>query len=147
MTAPSPVLPRRAAAPGTLDGCPVRSGDRLVLVARHAVGAHRDAPGCPAPAPAAVARLVFGAGPHTCPGARLARTQLADLLAALAPYRPVVVVPARADRRAALPGWRTLTVRPGPAPSTPWRRMHRDEEGSTHPNGVHGGNDRNGEAP
>ncbi|MFE9389909.1 cytochrome P450 [Streptomyces sp. NPDC006784] len=133
VTAPSPVLPRRAAAPGTLGGCPVRRGDRLVLVARHAVGAHRDAPRCPAPVPAAVARLVFGAGPHTCPGARLARTQLADLLAALAPHRPVVVR-ARADRRAALPAWRTLSVRPGPAPPAP-RGRHRDEERSTHHNG------------
>ncbi|MEU3193994.1 cytochrome P450, partial [Streptomyces sp. NPDC006992] len=107
-----------------------------------------------APVPAAVARLVFGAGPHTCPGARLARTQLADLLAALAPYRPVVVR-ARPDRRAALPAWRTLTVRPGPTPVVP-RRMHRNEEGSSHRNGEYGGHgehrgsdrsDRNGEAP
>jgi cytochrome P450 len=59
-----------------------------------------------------VAQLVFGAGPHACPGARLARAQLADTLRALAPYRPVVVR-ARADRRAALPGWARLVVRAG----------------------------------
>jgi cytochrome P450 len=112
VVAPTPLLPRAAAADGVLGGCPVRRGDRLLLVARHAVGAHRDDPDADRPAPPAVARLVFGAGPHACPGARLARAQLADTLRALAPYRPVVVR-ARADRRAALPGWRSLVIRPG----------------------------------
>jgi cytochrome P450 len=108
VTAPTPLLPRVAAAPGTAGGCPVRAGDRLLLIARHAAGApHAD----PDPArPAQIAQLVFGAGPHACPGARLARTQLADLLAALAPHRPRVVR-ARADRRAALPSWRSLLIR------------------------------------
>ncbi|MEW2297965.1 cytochrome P450 [Streptomyces sp. NPDC006743] len=110
VTAPSPLLPRVAAADADLGGCPVRAGDRLVLVARHAARAHADPPDALCPAPPAVARLVFGAGPHTCPGARLAQAQLDDVLAALAAYRPVVVR-ARVDRRAALPGWRTLTVR------------------------------------
>jgi cytochrome P450 len=118
--APTPLLPRVAAAPGDLrppggapaGGCPVRAGDRLLLVARHAVGAHRTGPDPADPAPAHVAQLVFGAGPHACPGARLARAQLADLLVALARYRPVVVR-ARADRRSALPGWRSLVIRAG----------------------------------
>ncbi|MEV6975774.1 cytochrome P450 [Kitasatospora sp. NPDC093806] len=106
LTAPSPLLPRVAAADAVLAGRPVRAGDRLILVARHAAGAHRPAP---SPGPAA-AQAVFGAGPHACPGAGLARALLADLLLALAPYRPVVVR-ARVDRRAALPGWAELTVR------------------------------------
>jgi cytochrome P450 len=110
VTAASPLLPRVAAADGTAGGCPVRSGDRLLLVARHAVGAHTRDPDARCPAPPAVARLVFGAGPHTCPGAGLATALLEDLLAALAPYRPAVVR-ARVDRGAALPGWRTLTLR------------------------------------
>ncbi|HET9518211.1 MAG TPA: hypothetical protein VFO77_10830 [Actinoplanes sp.] len=110
--APTPVLPRVAAAAGELAGCPVRAGDRLLLVTRHAVDAHRAPPDPVHPAPAATAQLVFGAGGHACPGARLARAQLADVLAALAPYRPVVVR-AKVDRRAALPGWRQLTVRAG----------------------------------
>ncbi|MEU7110666.1 cytochrome P450 [Streptomyces sp. NPDC046182] len=110
VTAPSPLLPRVAAADAVLGGCPVRAGDRLVLVARHAVGADREPPDAHRPAPVAVARLVFGAGPHACPGARLALAQLDDVLAALAPYRPTVVA-SRVDRRAALPGWRRLTVR------------------------------------
>ncbi|MFD9408856.1 cytochrome P450 [Streptomyces sp. NPDC059989] len=109
VTAASPLLPRVAASEGSVGGCPVRAGDRLLLVARHAAGAHRRDPDARRPAGAGTARLVFGAGPHVCPGARLAQVQLADVLAALAPYRPVVTR-ARVDRRAALPGWRTLTV-------------------------------------
>ncbi|MFH7333823.1 cytochrome P450 [Streptomyces sp. KHY 26] len=114
VTAPSPLLPRVAAADAELDGCPVRAGDRLILVARHAVRAHDEPPDARHPAPPAVAQLVFGAGTHACPGARLARAQLDDTLAALAPHRPVVLR-ARVDRSAALPGWRSLTVRAGEA--------------------------------
>ncbi|MEU9762368.1 cytochrome P450 [Streptomyces sp. NPDC047985] len=112
VTAPSPLLPRvaAAAADATAGGCPVRAGDRLVLVARHAARAHDTPPDARRPMAPAVSQLVFGAGPHACPGARLARAQLDDVLASLAPRRPVVVR-ARVDRRAALPGWRTLTIR------------------------------------
>ncbi|MET9955081.1 cytochrome P450 [Streptomyces sp. NPDC006339] len=108
--APSPLLPRVAAADAELDGCPVRAGDRLILVARHAARAHSDPPDAHRPAPPGEARLVFGAGSHACPGARLALAQLDDLLAVLAPYRPTVVR-ARVDRGAALPGWRSLAIR------------------------------------
>ncbi|GGV10044.1 cytochrome P450 [Streptomyces filipinensis] len=114
--APSPLLPRAAAADAVLDGCPVRAGDRLILVARHAARAHTDPPNARTPAPPDVAQLVFGAGAHACPGARLARAQLDDALAALAPYRPGVVR-ARVDRTAALPGWRSLTVRSTTSPA------------------------------
>lgn len=112
VTAPSPVLPRAAAGAGRVGGRPVRAGDRLVLVARHAAASATAGPDATAPAPARTAALVFGAGTHTCPGARLARSQLADVLAALAPYRPVVVS-ARVDRAAALPSWGRLLIRPG----------------------------------
>ncbi|MEU1507480.1 cytochrome P450 [Kitasatospora sp. NPDC005748] len=111
LTAPSPLLPRVTAADATLAGCPLRAGDRLVLVARHAAGAHRTGP---APGPAAT-QAVFGAGPHACPGAGLARALLTDVLLALAPHRPVVVR-ARVDRRSALPGYAELTVRRAPEP-------------------------------
>ncbi|MBB2941368.1 cytochrome P450 [Actinoplanes lutulentus] len=110
-TTPTPLLPRVAAGSGTVAGCPVTAGDRLVLVARHAVDAHSTDPNPADPAPPHVAQLVFGAGPHACPGARMARAQMADTLAALAPYRPTVVS-ARADRRSALPGWSSLILAP-----------------------------------
>ncbi|WP_246613716.1 cytochrome P450 [Paractinoplanes bogorensis] len=110
VTAPTPLLPRVAAGTGTVGGCPIRPGDRLVLIARHAAEAHTRDPDPEEPAPARTAQLVFGVGPHACPGAALARTQLTDLLAALAPYRPTVVR-ARADRHAALPSWRELIIR------------------------------------
>ncbi|MEU4428885.1 cytochrome P450, partial [Actinoplanes sp. NPDC024001] len=112
VTAPTPLLPRVAAAGGEVAGCPVRGGDRLILVTRHAVDAHRRDPSPEDPAPAQTAQLVFGAGPHACPGARLARVQIADALVALAVHRPVVVT-ARVDRRSALPGWSSLIVRSG----------------------------------
>ncbi|MFD7259207.1 cytochrome P450 [Streptomyces sp. NPDC059874] len=112
VTAASPLLPRVAAAGGVVGGRPVRGGDRLLLVARHAAEAHRRDPDAHRPAAPGTGRLVFGAGPHACPGARLAHVQLADVLEELAPYRPVVTR-ARVDRRAALPGWRSLTVRAG----------------------------------
>ncbi|MGW1145512.1 cytochrome P450 [Streptomyces sp. NPDC002454] len=116
VTAASPLLPRAVAADTVLAGHALRAGDRLVLVARHAARAHSDPPDALHPAPPVRSRLVFGAGPHACPGAGLARAQLDDVLRLLAAHRPRVVA-ARVDRRAALPSWRTLTVRAGVRPT------------------------------
>ncbi|GLY95902.1 cytochrome P450 [Actinoplanes sp. NBRC 103695] len=111
--APTPLLPRAAAADGDLPpGCPVHAGDRLMLIARHAAGAHRSGPDPASPSAPQTGQLVFGIGPHACPGARLARTQMADWLTALAPYRPVVTR-ARPDCRSALPSWATLVIQAG----------------------------------
>ncbi|MDO9455423.1 hypothetical protein [Nocardioides sp.] len=107
--APTPLLPRVTAAPATVGGHEVTPDDQLLLMVRHAVDAHRRDPSVDDPAPAAVSRLVFGAGPHACPGAGLARAQLDDVLAALAVLAPRVVR-ARPDRHAALPAWRELVV-------------------------------------
>jgi cytochrome P450 len=117
-TAPTALLPRVAAGDGVVGGQRIRKGDRLILVARHAAGAHRAGPDCDRPAPPQIAQLVFGAGSHACPGAALARAQLCDTLQMLAPYRPVVVR-ARADRRSGLPGWRSLVIRAGRPPGQP----------------------------
>jgi cytochrome P450 len=118
VTAPTALLHRVAAADGTLTSpggaCRVGAGDRLVLVARHAADAHSSSPDSDRPAPQRVAQLVFGVGPHACPGAALARAQLCDILDMLAPCRPVVVR-ARADRHSALPGWKSLVIRSGDA--------------------------------
>ena len=103
VTAPTPAAaPGRAPGAGRPSaGCPVRAGDRLLLVARHAAGAHlagpdRDAPGARRGSPSsssAPART-----PAPAPGWPAPSSP--TLLAALAPHRPVVVR-ARADRRGA----------------------------------------------
>ncbi|WP_033217776.1 cytochrome P450 [Kitasatospora phosalacinea] len=103
-TAASPVLPRAAAADATVLGHRIRRGDRLLLVARHAAQSHRDTPTHPY-----AARAPFGLGPHSCPGAALARAQLALLLTALAPHRPRVLRTAP-HPAAALPAYRTCLV-------------------------------------
>ncbi|MFE1316589.1 cytochrome P450 [Kitasatospora phosalacinea] len=118
-TAASPVLPRAAAADATVLGHRVRRGDRLLLVARHAAQSQQDAPTHPH-----ATRAPFGLGPHTCPGAALARAQLALLLGVLAPHRPRALrtAPAAAG---ALPSYRTCVLvrgaerapAPGPVPA------------------------------
>lgn len=49
VTAATGVLPRVAGADGAVDGQQVRTGDRLLLVARHAAGAHHSGPDCDRP--------------------------------------------------------------------------------------------------
>ncbi len=107
--APTPLLPRVTAGTASVGGVEVTPDDQLLLVVRHAVDAHCRDPSVDDPAPTAVSRLVFGAGPHACPGAALARAQLDDVLATLAPLSPDVVR-ARPDRQAALPAWLELVV-------------------------------------
>ncbi|MEO9324119.1 hypothetical protein ABFT23_11545 [Nocardioides sp. C4-1] len=107
--APTPLLPRVPAGPAVVGGVAVSPDDQLVLVVRHAVEAHRRDPSVDDPAPRAQSALVFGAGPHACPGAALARAQLADVLGALA-LQPSRVVRAVPDRHAALPAWRELRI-------------------------------------
>ncbi|MFG2696635.1 cytochrome P450 [Kitasatospora sp. NPDC048407] len=111
LTAASPVLPRAAAADATVLGHPVRRGDRLLLVARHAAEAHRDTP---TGDPALAAQAPFGLGRHACPGATLARAQLADLLAVLTPHRPRVLR-TTAHSRSALPSYRSCLLGAIPA--------------------------------
>ncbi|QKW20819.1 hypothetical protein HUT16_18695 [Kitasatospora sp. NA04385] len=103
-TAASPVLPRAAAADATVLGHRIRRGDRLLLVARHAAQAHRDTPAHPH-----ATRAPFGLGPHSCPGAALARAQLALLLTTLAPHHPRVLRTAP-HPTSALPSYRSCVL-------------------------------------
>jgi cytochrome P450 len=109
VTAPTPILPRVAAAGAVIrlgdKRFRIHAGDRLILVARHAAESHRDTARHEQPA----AQAVFGAGPHACPGANLARAQLTDFLTALAPHRPEVRRSVAA-RGTALPGYAALVV-------------------------------------
>ncbi|MBR7838360.1 hypothetical protein KDL01_34135 [Actinospica durhamensis] len=115
LLAPTPLLPRVAAADAVIQAgregqagrkdFQVRKSDRLILIARHAAESHRDT----AADPQAAAQAVFGAGSHACPGANLARAQLADFLSALAPHHPSVRK-ARAAHETALPGYARLIV-------------------------------------
>lgn len=114
VTAPTGVIPRAAAedahvstAAGSIR---VRAGDRLVLMTRAASRWSHPLPSLTRPVDASQAMLVFGAGSHACPGSRLARSQLAATLAALAPLAPHVTS-AEAEKSAALPYWRHLRVR------------------------------------
>jgi cytochrome P450 len=107
--APTPLLPRVPAQRCRVGGRRVSPSDQLVLMVRHAVDAHSRGPSVRCPAPEAMSQLVFGVGSHACPGAGLARAQLADTLAMLAPSKPRVVS-ARADRGGALPAWSSLRI-------------------------------------
>jgi cytochrome P450 len=110
VTAPTPLLPRVPATDAHVAQHPVTPNDRLLLITRHAADAHRHNPDPQNPATPQQTQLVFGAGPHACPGAALARAQMTDFLAALAPYRPKVVR-SRADPASALPSWAVLEIR------------------------------------
>jgi cytochrome P450 len=109
VTAPTSLLPRVTAADADLGGHRVRAGARLLLVARSAARQGQPHPDPSHPAAPAQAQLVFGTGPHACPGSRLARAQMADVLTALAVHRPRVVA-ARPAYRSALPSWDRLVI-------------------------------------
>jgi cytochrome P450 len=108
--APTPVLPRVPLVTGQVGRYAVGPNDQLALFIRRAVRADSDDPDVHCPQPDRIQRLVFGAGPHACPGAGVARAQLGDVLTALAPLRPIVT-DAVADRRSALPSWAQLVIR------------------------------------
>ena len=115
--APSPVLPRVMAGPLRTPAINVRSGQRVLLMTRNA--ARTAGSGGPYPrfseesASVRAQQLVFGVGPHACPGQALAVAQLAGVLETLAPLRPRVIS-ARVDRQSALPAWRSLVVQAAP---------------------------------
>lgn len=108
--APTPLLPRVPLATGQVGRYAVGPDDQLALFIRRAVRADSEDPDVHSPQPDRIQQLVFGAGPHACPGAGVARAQLNDVLTALAPLRPIVI-DAVVDRRSALPSWAHLVIR------------------------------------
>ncbi|KAA9085169.1 cytochrome P450 [Microbacterium radiodurans] len=104
---------RRALTDAVVGGCPVHAGDVVVLDWR---AANTDAtvfgPGFDPHAHAA-ANLVYGVGPHACPGRMLATRQLRvlvqELLGAGAP-QPAAGDPAVRESAPGA-GWRTMPVR------------------------------------
>jgi len=112
-TAPTGMIPRVSAQDAVVEtpagvSLKVRAGDRLLLVATNAARHGAGLPG-ESPATATQTRIVFGAGPRACPGASIARSQVALALEVLAPTCPRIVQ-AVPDRGAALPSWKHLIL-------------------------------------
>lgn len=107
---------RRVARRATVvDGCPVAPGDVVVVDWR---AANRDPerfadPAGFDPQGNADGNLVYGTGPHVCPGRALATRQLRVLVRALLGAGTVVLDPASAPERETAPvaGFRTVPVR------------------------------------
>ena len=102
-------------------GCPVRTGEEIVLdwrAANRDEGVFTDS-GAFDPDGHGPANLVYGAGPHVCPGRGLATRQLRILLrAVMSAGRPVLIAdnpPVREQPPSA--GFRTLVVRLLPEPT------------------------------
>ena len=100
---------RRATRDATVGGCPVRAGEKLTV---EWTDANRDPdvfgdPDRYAPERNAAANLVYGAGPHVCPGRPLAtlelRVLLEELLAGTTDLAPSEEPGVRAERP--LGGW------------------------------------------
>jgi cytochrome P450 len=96
---PSPLLPRRVSSDWVDDGLRVSPRDRVLVNLRTACRSGEDA----------TRNLAFGFGPFACPGAALARQQLAILLGSVADLRPRVVRRAVLRGRA-LPRWEELVL-------------------------------------
>lgn len=104
---------RSAAVDATVGGCPVPAGERVVIDWR---AANRDPAVFAdrfAPEEHAEANLVYGVGPHVCPGRGLATGELRVILRALLAAGTIALDPTAEPVReqAPLAGWHTLPVR------------------------------------
>jgi cytochrome P450 len=100
---------RSVGAPALVGRHRVRPGQRVVIATHSCT----RAPGGfePGRARDAASGLWFGAGPHACIGAGLARAEAAAVVGAVLDAAPVRVVARRAARGVLIPTYRRLVVR------------------------------------
>ncbi|WP_412540814.1 cytochrome P450 [Longispora sp. K20-0274] len=108
-TVPSPVMLRSVARSSAIGGVPVRAGDRVVIATLFCARGRSSFDPTRAPDPD-VRQLWFGAGPHFCLGAPLARAEIDGVLRALMPGR-VTVTSRTVARRVLIPGYSRLMIR------------------------------------
>jgi cytochrome P450 len=117
VTTPAPLIGRHIAADVEASGKVLRRGERALLltyIANNAVGRFniRRSPDLK------IRQLWFGAGPHTCLGAPLARAEITYLLQTLlAQGRPWRVVRRRASRKVIIPTYAELAITCAPKES------------------------------
>ncbi len=115
LTAPVALVTRNVVAATVLGNRRLRPGERVVVSLASALKANEAAPDArfdharmQAPA---VANLWFGLGPHTCPGAALARREITTALETLLECGDLRVVRRRYARDAVFAGYAQLEVR------------------------------------
>ena len=83
LDAPVQVLARAVLTDTTIEGCPLRQGDRVVFglaSANRDEAVYGDATEFRLDRPRMREHLAFGSGPHVCPGASLARLEAIAVL-------------------------------------------------------------------
>ncbi len=110
---------RRATRDTVVAGCPVAAGEVVVLDWR-AANVDPRVFGAPfAPAAHAADNLVYGTGPHVCPGRPLATRELRALVRALRDAGILEPAGAAVREQPPVAGYRTVPVRIVPAPIVP----------------------------
>lgn len=117
LVTPTEVIVRSCATPTTLDGHAFRVGERLFLSVHGMTRWPSVTSGDPErlrvgeAVPREIRHLWFGAGPHFCLGAPIARAQLRRLIAGLAEFPDLRIVARRPARGVLFPAYGRLVVR------------------------------------